>query len=233
LVDTAAHEVEHQRPACHVPAFHTDVAASGGATLDAPGVSGGALEPDIAVHAMTPVVPGLGKAVDAALSTSPRAVEVTLSAEPGPSMELIGERPAVGGADSTIRATWGSVAVLPKGASHRARLRPGGVALSQRRRRVPWELIRRERLLAAWARILREHGLEADDVRLVGVFGPLPLGALFGAALDPDGERAVISLRRTRVPGPPGDLALARHVPSGRLVSAAIPRSEGVVGASR
>jgi hypothetical protein len=109
--------------------------------------------------------------------------------------------------------------------ARRLGVRPAGVLLTQRRVRVPWERLGRERLLRAWACVLRGHALPAEELRLVGVFGPAPLGAVEGVALDGDGERALIALRRTRIPGPAGDVVLARHVPSGRLVTVTIPEA--------
>lgn len=102
------------------------------------------------------------------------------------------------------------------------RARPGGVLLAQRRRRVPWGELGRERILAAWSRLVREHVVPAEQLRLLGVFGPAPLGAVAAIAYDPDRDRALIALRRTRVPGPAGDLALARHLPTGRLLTTAV-----------
>jgi hypothetical protein len=91
-----------------------------------------------------------------------------------------------------------------------------------RRARVPWNGLARERLLAAWTRLLREHGAPPEELRLLGVYGPLPLAAVEAVALRPDG-RAELRVGRRRASGPAGDIALARHVPTGRLVRSDVP----------
>ncbi len=62
-----------------------------------------------------------------------------------------------------------------------------------------------------------------------GVYGPLPLGAVTAASLEPDGRlRVVLGGRR---PGRTGDVALARDAATGRLVRADVPYPEtGGVG---
>lgn len=127
------------------------------------------------------------------------------------------------GVESTLRIGPGrSVARLVPGPARRLRGNVNDGLLAQRRRRIDWELVGRERLLRAWKGVLREHGLPAGEVRLVGIFGPAPLGALGSVALDASGNDAIVSLRRTRVPGPTGHVALARHVPTGRLLTVLI-----------
>lgn len=127
------------------------------------------------------------------------------------------------GVESTLRIGPGrSVARLVPGPARRLRGHVNDGLLAQRRRRIDWELVGRERLLRAWKGVLREHGLPAGEVRLVGIFGPAPLGALESVALDASGHDAIVSLRRTRVPGPTGHVALARHVPTGRLLTVLI-----------
>lgn len=124
------------------------------------------------------------------------------------------------GVESTLRVGPGrSVPALVPGPARRLRGRATDGLLAQRRRRIEWERVGRDRLLAAWKSVLREHGLPAGEVRLVGIFGPTPLGALESVALDPSGDAAIVTLRRTRVPGPTGHVALARHVPTGRLLT--------------
>ena len=85
-----------------------------------------------------------------------------------------------------------------------------------RRRRVPWTGLGRERLAAAWERVLTEHGA-GGELMLVGIFGPVAIDAVASVALEPDGRLAMTFARRG-VAGRPGDVALARHVASGRLV---------------
>lgn len=111
---------------------------------------------------------------------------------------------------------------LGRPAARRPRLAPGGRLHRQRRARVPWTLLPRERLLAAWTRLLREHGFRPDELRLLGVYGPLPLDAVEAVALRPDG-RAELRMSRRRGPATPGDVALARHVATGRLVRSDVP----------
>ena len=98
-----------------------------------------------------------------------------------------------------------------------------------RRGRTPWHLLGRDRLGAAWEAVQRDHGGGLADLRLAGVYGPLPLGAVTAASLEPDGRlRVVLGGRR---PGRTGDVALARDAATGRLVRADVPYPEtGGVG---
>jgi hypothetical protein len=112
--------------------------------------------------------------------------------------------------------------VVRRPAARRGPLGAGSRLHRQLRARVPWNLLPRERLLAAWTRLLREHGVAPGELRLLGVYGPLPLGAVEGVVLRPDG-RAEVRLARRRARGPTGDVALARHVPTGRLVRSDVP----------
>lgn len=98
-----------------------------------------------------------------------------------------------------------------------------------RRGRTPWHLLGRDRLAAAWEAVQRDHGGGLADLRLAGVYGPLPLGAVTAASLEPDGRlRVVLGGRR---PGRTGDVALARDAATGRLVRADVPYPEtGGVG---
>ena len=67
----------------------------------------------------------------------------------------------------------------------------------------------------------RDHGGGLADLRLQGVYGPLPLGAVTAAAFEPDGRlRVELGGRR---PGRTGDVALARDAATGRLVRADVP----------
>jgi len=132
------------------------------------------------------------------------------------------------GADCVIPSgAWRRVPPLGAPPARWLRVRAGGPLYSQRRARTPWEAVGRDRLLQAWKAVLRDHVLPADDVRLVGLFGPAPLGAVESVALDPSGEVAIVALRPTRVPGPPGDIALARHVPTGRLLTVLLHSERG------
>jgi hypothetical protein len=97
-----------------------------------------------------------------------------------------------------------------------------------RRARTPWHLLGRERLAAAWEAVQRDHGGGLADLRLAGVYGPLPLGAVTAATLAPDGRLCVVLGGRR--PGPTGDVALARHAATGRLVRADAPYPEPAGG---
>jgi hypothetical protein len=100
-----------------------------------------------------------------------------------------------------------------------------------RRHRIPWHLLGRERLGAAWEAVQRDHGGALADLRLAGVYGPLPLGAVAAAALEADGRLGVVLAGRR--PGRTGDVALARDMATGRLVRADVPYPEpGGVGRS-
>jgi hypothetical protein len=96
---------------------------------------------------------------------------------------------------------------------------------TQRRSPVPWALLSRARLRAGWTTVAAEHAVPAASLRLVGVYGPLPLGAVAGVGLPPGSDRAEVVLRMTRVPGPSGDLVLARDVRTGALLRALVPRN--------
>jgi hypothetical protein len=94
---------------------------------------------------------------------------------------------------------------------------PAGPLLVARRRRAGWTGIDRGRLARAWGRMLADHGLPGDELTLIGLYGPVPLGLVAGVALEPDG-RVALRLARARSTGPPGDVVLARHAPTGRLL---------------
>jgi hypothetical protein len=142
------------------------------------------------------------------LTSTARAVAVQLAST------------AARGVESTLRRGPGrSVSPLVPGPARRLRGSASNTLLAQRRGRIDWELVGRERLLTAWKSVLREHGFPSGEVRLVGIYGPAPLGALESVALDSSGDAAIVALRRTRVPGPTGHVALARHVPTGRLLT--------------
>lgn len=120
---------------------------------------------------------------------------------------------------------------LPRVAAlHRPRPVPDRLFVS-RRRRVAWDAIDRVRLASAWRRILLDHRLPAEELELVGVYGPLPLGLVEGVMLETDG-RLALRLARRALAAPFGDMAIARHVPSGRLLQSAHPR-DGLAGRVR
>lgn len=122
-----------------------------------------------------------------------------------------------------------SVAPLPRPRRRRAALifarlhtaRRGEGPRTIRRRRVAWSHLSRERLGAAWTRVQRDHG-DGGELRLLGVVGPVPLGAIESVVLEPDGRVALTLARRAR-PGRTGDVALARRLGTGRLVRCDIP----------
>lgn len=131
-------------------------------------------------------------------------------------------------ATATPHAHAHAVAVPGAGARRvRALARPGvrrerPAALSvQRRARVPWHLLPRERLAAAWSGVQGAHRAAQAELHLVGVYGPVPLGAVEAVRLEPDGHLRVTLGRRRAAPS--GDIALARHLPSQRLVRCDIP----------
>lgn len=97
-----------------------------------------------------------------------------------------------------------------------------------RRRPVPWDALGRPRLAAAWAALTEGHGVPGDQIELIGVYGPVPAQGVVAASVGRVGRVARIALG----PAPAGagapagaDLALARHVPTGDLLSAVIPRA--------
>ncbi len=95
-------------------------------------------------------------------------------------------------------------------------------AAMRRMRRTPvaWQNISPDRLRAAWQAILVEHGHPGADLELVGVYGPLPVDSVVSVALAAD-RRAVIDLAGDARGVGAGDLALARHKPTGRLLRSA------------
>lgn len=165
-----------------------------GVRPDPPAVRAGSLAAVLGVHA--------GRASD--LTTGARAVRLC-AAEARPA-----HRPL-------DRVAHGRVGPLPPLVAVGARPSPDGPLMLARRRRVDWGLIDRARLARDWARVLRDHGHPAEDVQLVGVFGPVALAAVGSVALTADGRLAV-RLVRPRLPGPAGDVVIARHGPSGALL---------------
>lgn len=135
-----------------------------------------------------------------------------------------------------------AAAAIPAGAARRAdpRLPPPGVHAIppaapappgaaaagahavRRMRRTPiaWTHITPDRLRAAWQAILADHGHPGTDLELVGVYGPLPVNAITTIAVAAD-RRATLGLAPDTAPPTAGDLALARHTPTGRLLHSA------------
>ncbi|MFN8122015.1 MAG: hypothetical protein U0237_06245 [Thermoleophilia bacterium] len=111
----------------------------------------------------------------------------------------------------------GHVPPLPPLVALGARPRPDGPLLLAHRTRVDWGLMDRVRLARDWGRVLRDHRFPAEELQLVGVFGPIALAAVASVALGADGRLAV-RLTRPRLPGPAGDVVIARHEPTGTLL---------------
>lgn len=86
---------------------------------------------------------------------------------------------------------------------------------------LAWDTIGRERLRAAWDAVRAAHAPDAQQIELVGVYGPVPVSALAGAAVGDD-RVAHLALGPHRGAPRAGDLALARHRGEGRLVSAVV-----------
>jgi hypothetical protein len=128
-----------------------------------------------------------------------------------------------------LRARIGAVPPIPDRAARRPGERVRGLVAVQMRRRVDWAAIDRARLHRAWVRVLAEHRVPAGEVRLLGVYGSMPLEEVAGVGVARDGERALVTLRRRRRPGPLGDLAVGRHEPSGRLLPSLV-RAPGETG---
>ncbi len=99
------------------------------------------------------------------------------------------------------------------------------------RARVSWDRIGTERLGTSWNRVLADHP-DRGDLRLVGIYGPMALGLVAGIGVDESG-RASIQLTRRPMWGPVGDLAVARHEASGRLVSSQVSRQRPVAHPAR
>lgn len=166
--------------------------------------------------------PAVGLEPDARRAAAPatRAVAVApppLAPVPRAATVALGAPVARAGAAGVATAARRSALVAGAGARRGV---PDAARLG-RRARTPWHLLGRERLSAAWEAVQRDHGGGLADLRLLGVFGPLPLGAVSAAALDPDGRlRVTLGGRR---PGRTGDVALARDAATGRLVRADVP----------
>jgi hypothetical protein len=222
-VEAVAHAVEHPQHATRNADLSVIAAAGAPVMITAPTPQGGATALETrAVHADV-MLGAVARATDTHLETA--SVDVPMALDTASRNTLLVLAAEVGRtAAGTIRAGVShAVARIVPTRAHRLKARPGDPLFSQARPRIDWERVGRERLLRAWKGVLREHGLPSGDVRLVGVFGPAPLGAVDGVALAADGESAVIAFRATRAPGPAGDVALARHVPTGRLLTVLVP----------
>lgn len=103
----------------------------------------------------------------------------------------------------------------------------GGPFYRSSRQRVPWDRLGTERLGASWNRVLADHG-SRGEMRLVGIYGPLPLGVVASVGVDEAGT-ASIQLAPRVMWGPVGDLAVARLEGSGRLVSSNVSRRRATV----
>ena len=192
----------------------------------------------VAVHA--PDAPGAGAVagVAPALGASIRTAAPPAATARGGLARL--GAPAHGGPAEPLRGRAGRLAARPPGVVARAegplpaRLARGGTGRRadpvriQRRSPVPWALLSRERLRAGWTTVAAEHAVPAASLRLVGIYGPLPLGAVAAVGLPPESDRAEVVLRITRMPGPSGDLVLARDVRTGALLRALVPRNRPV-----
>lgn len=151
------------------------------------------------------------------LVAHPRRASVAMAATAGHAAPLrSGAVPRhVAPPSATPRAATAAVAIPV------ARRAPVGALRTQRRARVPWALLPRPRLAAAW-RAVQAADPGAGEPRLVGVYGPLPLDAVEAAGLDGDGRLAV-TLARLRRPSATGDIALARVGRDDRLVRCDLP----------
>ncbi len=168
------------------------------------------------------------------IATTTRSLAPDLLATVARSPAVAATAPALGriGAVAPPEARAASVPSAPgrRGepvARPRAHFGPAGggrVLRTVRRERVPWTGLSRRRLAAAWGRVQIEHA-SAGELLLVGVFGPVPIDAITAVALEPDGRLAMTFSRSTSARR--GDVALARHAATGRLLRSDIPHLMG------
>lgn len=92
------------------------------------------------------------------------------------------------------------------------------------RTRVPWEAVGRTHLATGWTALLREHAVVIDDLTPIGMYGPMRMGLVAGARVTGDGRLAV-ELRPKPIPGPRGDIFVALHRPTGRVLRSASARA--------
>jgi hypothetical protein len=197
------------------------------ARLGASSVAREVAPPAAAVHAAGPPRPAAVAPATAVAATSRRAGPPATSVVTVPPPPLAPVPHAAAAAVAPPAARGGAGA--PRTAAHRGglvsgvRVRRGVPAAARlaRRERTPWHLLGRDRLAAAWEAVRRDHGGGLADLRLAGVYGPLPLDAVAAASLEADGRlRVVLAGGR---PGLTGDVALARETASGRLVRSDVP----------
>lgn len=157
---------------------------------------------------------------------------VAVPAPPSSTVDIDTARASLRHGDRPFQAHRRTEPPLPARAAPRRFARPPRALCLVRRARTPATTIDRERLAGAWATLLREHPVAADDVAFVGMYGPLPLGALVGARVEREGS-VLVELRPGGRPGPLGDLVMAIHHPTSRVLRTAYPRHRGPGGRLR
>lgn len=93
-------------------------------------------------------------------------------------------------------------------------------------------MLGRRRLGAAWEAVRAAAGGEGQ-AGLVGVYGPVPLGAVESTALEPDGRLAVTLAPAPARREPIGDVVVGRVGAERRLVRSDLPYPAGVRVARR
>ncbi|MGE0028173.1 MAG: hypothetical protein AB7O78_04500 [Thermoleophilia bacterium] len=183
--------------------------------------------PAAAVHAAGPPRPD-AVAPETAIAAAPRSAArpaTSVAVVPPPPLEPVAVAVEAAVAAPPARGGGGAPGTAARRCRPvgRVRARRGvpPAARVSRRGRTPWHLLGRDRLAAAWEAVQRDHGDGTADLRLAGVYGPLPLGAVTAASLAPDGRLLVVLGGRR--PGLTGDVALARDAATGRLVRADVP----------
>lgn len=158
-------------------------------------------------HTATLVVRARGTAVDPLPKAAGRAAgPLPRAASAHAGTTLPGAVPTRGATPSLPPAT--------RRGTHRA-------ARLMRRAPLAWNTVGRERLRAAWDAVRAAHPGDAQELELVGIYGPVPVSALAGAAVGDD-RVAHLAFGPHRGAPRAGDLALARHLGEGRLVSAVV-----------
>jgi len=115
-----------------------------------------------------------------------------------------------------------AVPVLARPGARKYRTLPRACHLV-RRSRTPAASLPKKRLATMWATLLREHPLPPEEVAFVGVYGPFPMDLVVGARVGPD-ARIIVEMRRKVVKGKLGDILLAVHTPTGKLLRSMYPR---------
>lgn len=227
LPRAAAREVTQDRTGARAAHLAVVAGAAAPVMLLPPASCGGPPSPVAGACGAPVVLAAAARTSDAALLPRHHPVAVGLRCAAREAV-LLPAGAGGAGVDYVIPSgVWRRVSLLAASPARWLRARAGGALYSQRRARIPWESMGRDRLLQAWKAVLRDHALPAEDVRLVGIFGPAPLGAVESVRLDHSGEVAIVALRPTRVPGPPGDVAFARHVPTGRMLTVLLHSERG------